>query len=142
MDHENFQASQFIPPSIPQGESNGTNPQGEVRPPASPLYHPMISLFERYKVPFVIAAIVILISLISILFAAGNKPKPVPPPQVIQTTPTPTPTPIRELSPLATQSAFMNFEKSVASLSSSIQRVNIYDNALQPPVLDLELGFR
>lgn len=136
MENDTPQPSQFMP------QSSQTPVQGEIPQSSSSLPHPMIVFFERYKVPVIIAAIIILISLISMLFAAGNKTKPVPPRPVVQTTPTPTPTPIRELSPLATQSAFMNFEKSVASLSSSIQRVNIFDNALQPPVLDLELGFR
>ncbi len=53
----------------------------------------------------------------------------------------PTPTPIRILSKIATESAFMNLETSVASLSAVMAGYPISDPSLKPPVLDLKLGF-
>jgi hypothetical protein len=53
----------------------------------------------------------------------------------------PTPTPIQLLSPLATQSAFLQFASSVASLSASVSANATQDQTLNPPVLTSPLGF-
>lgn len=53
-----------------------------------------------------------------------------------------TPTPIRKLSSFATDSAFINFEASVATLSAVTAGYPIFDSSLNPPKLDLPLGFR
>lgn len=64
---------------------------------------------------------------------------------VVAPTPTPisqaTPTPIRAVSAIATQSAFLSLESSIASLSSSIQAFTVLDPSLTPPILDLTLKF-
>lgn len=60
---------------------------------------------------------------------------------VVQTQPTPTPTPVRILSTIATQSAFINFENTIASLSSQLNNYVVDDPSLSPPVLDLPLGY-
>lgn len=54
----------------------------------------------------------------------------------------PTPTPIRILSKIATESAFMNLETSVTSLSAVIAGYPISDPSLTPAKLDLSIGFR
>lgn len=54
----------------------------------------------------------------------------------------PTPTPIRKLSSFATDSAFINFEASVATLSAVTAGYPISDPSLNPPKLDLPLGFK
>lgn len=58
------------------------------------------------------------------------------------TVPPPTPTPTRKLSSFATDSAFINFEASVATLSAVTAGYPIFDPSLNPPKLDLPLGFR
>lgn len=58
------------------------------------------------------------------------------------TVPPPTPTPTRKLSSFATDSAFINFEASVATLSAVTAGYPIFDSSLNPPKLDLPLGFR
>ena len=92
--------------------------------------------------------IIIYILLAIILVTAGiiglliMKPRVAPPVPV--PTPTPvlaTPTPIRPLSTLATQSAFLQFASSVASLSTAVSENTIKDQTLAPPVLTLPLGF-
>ncbi|KKR86477.1 hypothetical protein A2875_04160 [Candidatus Gottesmanbacteria bacterium RIFCSPHIGHO2_01_FULL_46_14] len=54
---------------------------------------------------------------------------------------TPTPTPSRQLSAIATSSAFLSLEAGVTSLSGHIQNFVTEDPSLSPPVLDLPLGF-
>lgn len=97
---------------------------------------------QKYKAQLAIAGIILVIIVVSTLVASATR-RPAPP-VVARPTPTPaaTPTPIRELSAVASQSAFILFTESVASLSASIQKVNIYDSTLTPPVLDLPLGFK
>lgn len=65
--------------------------------------------------------------------AAAPTPTPTPLP--------PTPTPVRQLSKFATESAFMNFETAVGSLSAVIAGYPIMDQSLSPPKLNLPLGF-
>lgn len=121
----------------PQPSQDIPSQQQQQAPEAAPP-----SFIEQYKMPLAVGGIIFIVVAGSILFAAGSRPKPTPPPPVVYTTPTPTPTPVRELSPLASQSAFLALEQSVASLSGAIGRLNIYDNTLAPPVLDLPLGFK
>ncbi len=86
-----------------------------------------------------IAGVLVLLGLIGLLMM---KPRvapalPVPTPTPVQ----PTPTPIQLLSPLATQSAFLQFSSSVASLSAAVTANSTQDQTLTPPVLTLPLGF-
>jgi hypothetical protein len=65
-------------------------------------------------------------------------------PAKLAPTPTPvaaTPTPAQPLSPIATQSAFLQFASSVASLSTAVSESSLQDQMLTPPVLTLPLGF-
>lgn len=66
----------------------------------------------------------------------ASPPVPTPTPTAI-----PTPTPIRTLSRLASQSAFLSLEANVATLSSQLRNFVTEDPSLNPPVLDLPLGF-
>jgi hypothetical protein len=52
-----------------------------------------------------------------------------------------TPTPELSPAPLATESAYMILEGSVASLSAQIRASVVTDATLNPPVIDLLLGF-
>ncbi len=60
---------------------------------------------------------------------------------IIAPSPTPSPTPIRELSAIATQSAFIFLETRLASVSAAITATNLDDPSLSPPIIDLPLGF-
>jgi len=52
-----------------------------------------------------------------------------------------TPTPIRTLSPVATDSAFLLVESKLASMTATLQTVQITDPSLSPPSIELPLGF-
>lgn len=65
--------------------------------------------------------------------AAVATPTPAPP--------APTPTPIQQPSLLASSSAFLQFQSSVATLSAVIAGYNPQDSTLTPPSLVLPLGF-
>ena len=47
----------------------------------------------------------------------------------------------RQESEIATQSAFLTVSQSVASLSASLSTLTITDTILNPPVVELPLGF-
>lgn len=57
------------------------------------------------------------------------------------TSPAATPTPEKVLSQIATQSAFLALDAHVASLSADINNFILEDPALNPPTLELPLGF-
>lgn len=61
------------------------------------------------------------------------------------TEPTPTPTVStaqqKTLSPIATESAFMQFETAVATLSAAVAAYSPIDQTLVPPALVLPLGY-
>lgn len=69
--------------------------------------------------------------------------------QQTTTTTSTTPTPaanapskiMRQESAIATQSAFLRVSQSVASLSASVQTLTITDTMLNPPAIELPLGF-
>jgi len=46
----------------------------------------------------------------------------------------------RELAPVATASAFLEIERSIASLSAAINAMNTNDTSLNPPSIELPLG--
>lgn len=67
----------------------------------------------------------------------------------IKTKPTPTPTPIqsqiapssRKESPIASQSAFLSTSDSIATLSASLFSYTLINTELDPPSIELPLGF-
>lgn len=92
-------------------------------------------------VPILLGVVVILLGgIYGMLISQLQKPKPT------QTVITPTPTAepsmatTQPLSAIASSSAFMNIETSVASLSTAIGSLNVSDTTLNPPTLDLPLG--
>jgi len=72
-----------------------------------------------------------------------NKTVQIKPSASVTTNPIGTqPTPSnREQSIIASQSAFLNAQQSVASLSASISTLTITDTILNPPAIELPLGF-
>jgi len=98
---------------------------------------------KKFPVIGVVTGIVIVLAVIIGGVIAQN-PKiitgnPAPNPTLVA--PPPSPTPERQLSFIASQSAFIQIETNVASLSGSIQNIIVSDPSLSPPVLDLPLGF-
>lgn len=91
-----------------------------------------------------IGALVLLLVLVGTALVAGAifHPKQIEV-QAPQVSPTPTPTPVitRALSGVATTSAFLDLEASVASLSASLSTTNLDDTSIAPPTIDLSLGF-
>lgn len=120
-------------PVIPQEKSpDGTTTEKGVsdKPPA-----------RRGILTFILLSIVVAILWI---LASRNIGRFLP----IGTTPTPpsqegsaTPTPELPPSLLATQSAYMALATSVASLSADLRASVVTDQTLNPPVIDLPLGF-
>ena len=76
-----------------------------------------------------------------LILVRGLWPTQTPEVPIIAPSATPSPTPIRELSPVATQSAFISLETRLASVSAAITATNLDDPSLSPPVIDLPLGF-
>lgn len=123
---------QAPPPANPMVPQQPVNPQ---TPPPAP--------HKRSLIPWVILVVVLLTLLIgSRLFTA--------PKEEVQVKASPTPTPTtaaltsstgRTLSPIASHSAFIEFEASLEELSRGIQNTQVQNQQLLPPRLDLPLGF-
>lgn len=84
---------------------------------------------------------VIIVGILLLLIIRSLWPTRSPIVPIIAPSATPSPTPIRELSPIATQGAFISLESRLASVSSAISATNLDDPSLSPPVIDLPLGF-
>lgn len=112
---------------------------GPVRPPAGPVQAPAPPT-PKVNPLIIIAGVVFILIVGSILFTSGKKPIVTVAPTPIPSE-TPSPTPLRILTAFATQSAFMQFEKTVDDLPGIIQSAAVQDTNLSPPVLDLKLGF-
>ena len=102
----------------------------------SPVVTPNLkrSFDKRY-----IFLLLILIGIGGGFFTATRQPIQIPVP-----TPSDTPTPTPKSKPivaLATQSAYLDLTKSVASLSGVIQTLQVSDTTLSPPTIELPLGF-
>lgn len=120
-------------------------PSAPVAPIPSPPAAPAGGLPTRKSNPYLwLVALVVVILGISFLLIfrqqqtqrqeAQGQPTPT-------LTPTPSPTPYRTPSALASQSAFLNLDVSLASFSANLGRFPAADPQLVPPVLDLTLGF-
>lgn len=124
------QTTPLAPSATPEPSLVTSVPQ----PPSQP---------KKFSVLGIVTIVVIILALVGggILAQKSNlfspQPTTAPSPQTLQ----PTPTPERHLSLIATQSAFLQLQSNVASLSASIQNVIVSDPILSPPVLDLPLGF-
>lgn len=84
---------------------------------------------------------VAIVGILLLLLVRSLWPARAPEIPIIAPSATPSPTPIRELSPVATQSAFISLQTRLASVSAAISATNLDDPSLSPPVIDLPLGF-
>ena len=82
---------------------------------------------------------IILIGIGGGFVTATRQPTPIPLPTPSDT-PTPTPK-SKPVVPFATQSAYLDLTKSVASLSGVIRTLQVSDTTLSPPTIELPLGF-
>jgi hypothetical protein len=120
---------------IPEPTLSGTpptNPQGQIPVRSKPNLTPV----------WIAVGVLVIVAAIfgATMVIVNSKPTTT----VIIVTPTPvlvTPTPMRAVNPVATTSAFLELEKNVSDLSSGLNRLNLNDTNLYPPVLDLSLGF-
>lgn len=122
-----------------QSNLNPTLPQQPVLPTAPPPGEP-VSQHQQIPKWLIVAAIIVTVLLVAMgIVQLTQRPSVVAIP-----TPTPTipssPTPIRTLSPIATTSAFLTLDSSVASYAATVKAYNTSDPSLSPPVLDLNLG--
>lgn len=124
--------------------SETTSPTTPEQPVITPVAAPPV---EAPKPPRASKALIAGITIALIILVAGVAiAMQVSQQNQVATTPTPTPiaptpTPIRVLSKFATESAFVSFEESVASLSAVIAGYPITDPSLSPPTLVLPLQF-
>lgn len=96
---------------------------------------------HRPVIIWIIAGIVITLGIMILSLFRSPITQTKPPLAEVTDTPFPTPTPIRNISAIATQSAFISLEQSASSLSSGIANTNLDDPSLSPPTIDLPLGF-
>ncbi len=116
-------------------EPIAASPQAAAPPPVK---KPVLT-----KKMILIAAVgvIIVVALFGSMFLVGQQSTNVP------TAPTPTPVATqsadstRPLSSIATESAFLEFEKASDDLVRGIQNAQIVNQAILPPTLDLPLGF-
>jgi hypothetical protein len=108
----------------------------QVPPPTAPPSKPKLPLMGIITIAMVIIALVIG----GVIFSQASKPKPA---SQVPTTPTPVPTrvPNRHLSAIASESAFLALDADVVALSTRVQTLKIQDTTLNPPSLELQLGF-
>jgi len=128
-----------IPQSTPETTAQTENAFQPVIQPS--VEKPYTEKPKSKLVPILLGiAVVLLGGIYGLLVSQIQKPD--------KTQPAVTPTPVAEpsiattqpLSGIATSSAFMALEQSVASLSSAINALNVSDTTLNPPALDLPLG--
>jgi len=119
-------------------QTQNTQPQVTETPTMEPTKH---SSHRALIVGIVIVMLLVCISIVSGLVISRNLVR-------TKNAPNQTPTPTQVTSanqlgtnPIATTSAFMQMEQSVASLSSTIASNTPVDQTVAPPVLDLPLGF-
>lgn len=133
-----MQTDSQTPPILPQSES------GLIPEPASPVTAPANQSSRKPTKRAIIIAAIVIILVISVVGAlslsGGSSSGP-----GNQLTPTPTASPsadsTRPLSAIATESAFLEFEKASDELVRGIQNAPIQNQELLPPRLDLPLGF-
>ena len=92
--------------------------------------------------PWVVAFVVFILGILVFFVIRGRFIST--PTQIVPTltpTATVTPTPIRSFSIIATQSAFLELEEALSTLSADLQLYSVQDPALSPPELTLPLNF-
>lgn len=95
----------------------------------------------RVPMIWLVGAGVAIVGILLLVLVKNLWPTRAPEVPIIAPSPSPSPTPVRELSAIATQSAFISLEAHLASVSAAITVTNLDDPSLSPPVIDLPLGF-
>jgi|GEM_PF-2511445 len=131
------------PETQPQSTAIATPPQdGAFQPVIEPsVEKPYTEKPKSKLVPILLGiGIILLGGIYGLLSAQMQKPKTTQ----VTTEPTPTVEPTiligQPLSSIASSSAFTTLETSIASLSASINALNVSDTTINPPTLDLPLG--
>jgi len=130
------------PETLPATQIPTPNPEEAFQPVIQPsVEKPYTEKPKSKLVPILMGiAVVLLGGIYGLLISQVQKPKVTQ----IAATPTPTAEPTlstrQPLSGIATSSAFVSLESSVASLSAAINALNVSDTTLNPPTLDLPLG--
>ena len=110
----------------------------------SPVTTPPVEQPKK-KSPFllgvVIVVLLIVVSLLAGYFSSKRYQESTTNPDGVSISPTSVPVANKDVNPIATSSAFLGIEESIASLSSRIAGFNPIDPQVAPPVLDLPLGF-
>jgi len=117
-------------------------PAGQDQPTIPPRHQQVPAVSPLIKRPFDKRYLFILLIIIGIaggFFTAGRQPIQTPGPTPSDT-PTPTPK-SKPVIPMATQSAYIELTRKVASLSGAIQNIQVSDTTLSPPTIELPLGF-
>jgi hypothetical protein len=127
----NMENSQPPPPLTPPIQP--VIPEPTVQPP---IVQPPIKRSFDLRYLFLV---LLIIGLGGAFFAMRRLPVSTPPPTPSDT-PTPTPK-LKPVTPVATQSAYLELTKGVASLSASISTMQVSDTTLTPPTVELPLGF-
>lgn len=118
----------------------------EEQPTTSPVEVPVNPKqgFPLLRIGKTILFIIVIISLGAwVGFWANKTIKQIKPTIVVSPTPIASaPTPVnRQMSSIASQSAFLNAMQSIASLSASISALTLNDSTFNPPSIELPLGF-
>jgi hypothetical protein len=129
---ENEVAQTPITPEIPM---NVETPALE-----NPPIQPAKKSFTLWAKVGIVLGVIVLVAIIWFVVSKNLSDKKDVPIQVVAT-PTPTPIINSGVSPIATTSAFLQVEQSIASLSARIAGFSPIDSQVVPPVLDLPLGF-
>jgi hypothetical protein len=128
------------------------SPNPPIMPPSSnpPMYGPIrekdsqpSSHVNRISLTSPVMLIFVVIVILTGGFFLFTSKKPVQPITTVPLSPTvtPLPTSTRSLSSFASQSAFLMTEQNIQQLPSAIQNAILDDATVNPPVLDLPLGF-
>jgi len=127
----NMEQSELLQPSLPQTQPILSS-QAQQIPIISP--NPKRSFDKRY-----LFILLIFIGIGGIFFTISKQPIQTPTPTPSDT-PTPTPK-SKPVVPMATESAYIELTKSVATLSGYIKNMQVSDTTLSPPTIELPLGF-
>jgi hypothetical protein len=126
------------PPIMPQSQTPPVyGPVAEAPKVPTP---PQVFHLPQFQ-PWMILAIVIVTLILGFFAFASKAQKKNTITPTLAPTVTPTPTPMQILTPFASSSAFMEFEKNVTALPDMIQKAVLQDQTITPPILDLNLGF-
>jgi hypothetical protein len=116
-----------------------TNPVQPMTQPQTPQSPPVFQKPKRRFDPRFLFILLIIVGIGGGFFAGSGQKTELPTP-----TPSDTPTPSpksKPMVPMATESAYLELIKNVASLSGAINTIQISDTTLSPPTVELPLGF-